>query len=343
MVRFANPDALYLLLLIPAGIVFYFFSFRWKRRALQAFGNVALLQKLMAGVSRGRQRLKATLLLMALFFFIIALARPQIGTRLEEVQREGVDILVAVDVSLSMNARDIQPSRLEKARHEINSLISRLRGDRVGIIAFAGDAFLHCPLTLDYGAARLFLNALETGIIPVPGTAIDRAIEVALKAFESSQHNSKVLILITDGENHTGDIEPVLEKAREQGVTIYTVGIGSPEGSPIPIFDASGRRTGFKKDERGEVVMTRLDEVTLERIAVQTGGSYFRASGSEQELEKIYEKISQMEKQEFGSVRFTQYEERYQIFLLIGLVLLLIEQIVPERKRVQQEWKGRFA
>ncbi len=343
MIRFGNPQALYLLLLIPAAVVFYVLVFRWKLRALQRFGNLELMRKLMVGLSRGRQILKATLIVLSLLLIILALARPQIGTRIEEVKREGVDILVAVDVSLSMNAKDVAPSRLEKAKHEVASLLKKLRGDRIGIIAFAGDAFLHCPFTLDYGAARLFMDALEPGIIPDPGTAIDRAIALALKSFESAERKYKVLILITDGENHGGDLKPLIDQAEREGVVIYTVGIGSPEGVPIPVYDESGRQVGFKKDRSGKVVMTRLDELTLEKIALQTGGKYYRATSGEEELDKIYGEIAKMEKKELGSLRYTQFEDRYQYFLAMAVLLLILEILIPERKKVQQEWKGRFA
>lgn len=343
MIRFANSQALYLLALVPVGMVFFWLVFRWKTQSLARFGNLELVQKLTSGVSRGRQIFKASLLLAALFFFIIALARPQIGTRLEEVKREGVDILVAIDVSLSMHAKDVPPNRLEKAKHEVGSLLRALRGDRIGIIAFAGDAFLHCPLTLDYGAAKLFLDSLEPGIIPDPGTAIDRALEVALRSFESAERKYKVLVLITDGENHGGPLEPLVDRAEREGVVIFTVGIGSLEGVPIPLYDEYGRQKGFKQDRSGEVVMTKLDEVSLEKMALQTGGKYYRATGAEQELQKIYDDISKMEKKELGSVRFTQFEDRYQFFLFVAVVLLVLEIAIPERKRTEEAWKGRFA
>ncbi|MCA9734182.1 MAG: VWA domain-containing protein [Deferribacteres bacterium] len=342
MIRFANPIALYFLLFIPAGILFYYFVFRWKTKSLQRFGNLELMKKLTSGVSRGRQKFKASLVLSGMFFLILALARPQIGTRLEEVQREGVDILVAVDVSLSMNAKDIAPSRLEKAKHEVGTLIRQLAGDRIGIIAFSGDAFLHCPLTLDYGAAKLFLDALEPGTIADPGTNINRAITVALNSFDQKERKYKVLILITDGENHGGDLKPLIDQAEREGVVIHTVGIGSPEGVPIPVVNDQGIQTGFKKDRSGSVVTTKLDELTLEKIALQTGGKYFRASGSEDELDQIYSTITKMEKKELGAVKFTQYEDRYQYFLLFALLLLLWEILLPERVRIKAEWRGRF-
>lgn len=342
MIRFANSLILYLLLLVPVGIIFFYFVFRWKTKSMNRFGNSDLMQKLTSGVSRGRQKLKASLLLIGILFVIIALARPQIGTHLEEVKREGVDIIVAVDVSLSMQAKDIAPSRLAKAKHEVGTLIKQLAGDRIGIVAFAGDAFLHCPLTLDYGAAKLFLDALEPGVIADPGTAIDRALQVSLKAFDQKERKHKVLILITDGENHGADLKPLVEQAEREGVVIHTVGIGSPEGVPIPLLNQSGIQTGFKKDRTGTVVMTKLDEVTLEKLALQTGGKYFRASGAEDELDQIYSAIARMEKKNLGAVKFTQYEDRYQFFLFIALLVLVLEIFIPERKRIKAEWKGRF-
>lgn len=343
MIKFGNPIALYFLILIPAGIVFFVLVFKWKTRALSRFGNLELVRKLSSNVSRGRQITKVALYLLALLFLIVALARPQIGTRLEEVKREGIDLLIAVDVSLSMLAQDVPPSRLEKAKHEIGSLLKKLRGDRVGIIAFAGDAFLQCPLTLDYGAARLFLDALEPGIIPDPGTSIDRALEVAFESFSSAERKYKVLVLITDGENHGKELDPLIDEADRQGIVVYTVGIGSPEGVPIPVYDERGIQTGFKKDRSGKVVTTRLDELTLEKIAMKTGGKYYRATGAEQELDRIYDDIAKMEKKELGSVRFTQYEDRFQYFLAVAVLLLIFEMAIPERRKVQQEWKGRFA
>ena len=342
MIRFANAHILYFLLLVPLGIIFYYFVFRWKTKSMDRFGSSDLMRKLTSGVSRGRQKFKAFLLLFAMLFMIFGLSGPQIGTHLEEVQREGVDLIVAVDVSLSMQAKDIAPSRLEKAKHEVGTLIRQLAGDRIGIVAFAGDAFLHCPLTLDYGAAKLFLDALEPGVIADPGTAIDRALQVSLKAFDQKERKHKVLILITDGENHGADLKPLMEQAEREGVVIHTVGIGSPDGVPIPLVNANGIQTGFKKDRTGTVVMTKLDELTLEKIALQTGGKYFRASGAEDELDQIYSAISKMEKKDLGAVKFTQYEDRYQIFLLFALLLLLLEIVIPERRRIKTEWKGRF-
>jgi Ca-activated chloride channel family protein len=338
MLRFANSYLLYLLWLLPLLIVFYVVAFKAKKRAMAKFGTLDLIKKLSRNTSRGRQITKISLLLVAIFFLVLALARPQIGTRIEEVKREGVDVLVAIDVSKSMLARDIPPSRLDKAKHEVESFIDRLRGDRIGLIAFSGVAFVQCPLTLDYGAAKIFLDIMEPSLIPTPGTALGQAIQKAIDAFDQQERKHKVLVLITDGENHGENVMTFAEEAERQGVVIYTVGIGSPQGEPIPEPGGSG----FKKNRQGEVVITKLDEFTLEKIALQTGGKYFRATSGEEELDKIYDEISQMEKKELGSLQFSQFEDRFQYLVFFAMLLLVIEFLLPERVKVKQEWRGRF-
>ncbi len=342
MIRFAQIYALHLMWLIPLLIVFYFFAFRAKKRAMQKFGNLELLKKLSRNTSRARQFGKISLILFAIMFLVIALARPQIGTKLEEVKREGIDIVVALDVSRSMMARDIQPSRLEKAKHEVGGFIDRLRGDRIGLIAFSGVPFVQCPLTLDYGAAKIFLDIMDPDLIPTPGTNLGKVIEKAIETFDQKERKHKVMVLITDGEDHQGEVMKFAEAAEKEGIIIYCVGIGSPKGEPIPIAQDGNGEMGFKKDRSGQVVITKLDEITLEKIALQTGGKYFRASSGEDELDKIYKDIDSMDKKELGSLKFSQFEDRYQYFVVIGLLLLVIEFILPERKRIKQEWRGRF-
>ncbi|MDZ7342219.1 MAG: VWA domain-containing protein [candidate division KSB1 bacterium] len=342
MFRFDNVIYLHLLWLIPILIVFYVMVFRWKKAAMQRFGNLELIKKLTQSISRQRQLWKISLLLLAILFMILALAKPQIGTKLEEVKREGVDILIAIDVSLSMQAEDIKPNRLEKAKHMVSNLIDLFQGDRVGLIAFAGVPFVQCPLTLDYGAAKMFLEIMDTNLIPQPGTAIGAAIMKAMETFDQRERKHKVLILITDGEDHEGEPLKAAELAEKDGVVIHTVGIGSVQGVPIPLYNESGRNVGFKKDRDDQVVTSKLDEITLEKIALQTGGKYYRASGSESELKKLYEEISKMEKKELASLKFSQYEDRFQYLLIISLVLLVAEVFIPERRKVKEEWHGRF-
>lgn len=339
MIRFANEFALYLLLLVPVLIAFFVMVFRWKRKAMSRFGNLLLLEQLTPTFSRKRSVWKIALLLAALSFMILALARPQLGTALEEVKRKGVDVIVAIDVSESMNAQDIAPSRLDKARHEVSTLIDKLQGDRIGLIAFAGEAFVQCPLTLDYGAAKIFLDVLGPNLIPTPGTDLAKAMQAAIKSFESTERQHKVLVLITDGEHHGEDVMAVAEEAEREGLVIYTVGIGSAQGVPIPVEEQGG---GFKKSNRNEVVITKLDELTLEKIALQTGGKYYRASSSEAELDRIYEEISNMEKKELASLKFSQFEERFQYVLAIAFVLLLIEMLLSERRKAAANGRARF-
>jgi Ca-activated chloride channel family protein len=247
-----------------------------------------------------------------------------------------------MDVSKSMLAEDIPPSRLAKAKREVSNFIDRLRGDRIGLVAFAGEAFVQCPLTLDYGAAKIFLDIMDPGLIPTPGTALGEALSTSIKAFEQQERKHKVLVLITDGEDHQGDVLKWAEAAEKEGIVIHCVGIGSPQGEPIPVSEQGRSAQGFKKDRKGEVIITKLDEITLEKIALQTNGKYFRASSGEEELDRIYENIDQMEKKELGSMQFSQFEDRFQYLLIFALLLLAIELFIPERRIVRKEWRGRF-
>ena len=342
MLRFDNSLYLHLLWLAPLLTIFYVMAFRWKKKAMLRFGNLDLLKKLTISISKRRQYGKIALIIISIIFMIFSLARPQIGTRLEQVKREGLDILIAVDVSLSMKAEDIKPSRLDKAKHAVGNIIDILKGDRIGLIAFAGVPFVQCPLTLDYGAAKMFLDIMEPDLIPQPGTAVGDAILMAVKTFEQRERKHKVLLLITDGEDHGGEPLKAAELAEKEGVVIYTVGIGSVKGVPIPMYNKSGRNVGFKKDKKNQVVTSKLDELTLEKIALQTGGKYFRATGSESELQKIYDEISKMDKKELASMKFTQYEDRFQYFLILAIILLSLEVFISERRKIKQEWRGRF-
>ncbi len=343
MFRFAVEHVLYFYLAIPLLALFLRAAFLMRRRALERFGDAELVRKLSESVSRRRQVAKVVLVLLAVFFLITALARPQFGTRVETVTREGQDIVIALDLSASMLAEDIVPNRLEKAKHAVASLIDRLEGDRVGLVAFAGQAFVQSPLTVDYAAAKLFLDAMKPDLVPVPGTDLGQALDRSLGAFKSGASNHKVLILITDGEDHGEQSDAWIDRAVEDGVIVHTVGIGSSQGVPIPEFDQNGRRQGFKRDENGAVVTTRLDETTLQTIARETGGRYFRASANENELAALAETISAMDKRELDAQQVTQFEEQYRIFLGFALVLLVLEVFVSDRRRATGEWRGRFA
>jgi Ca-activated chloride channel family protein len=274
-----------------------------------------------------------------LFLLLLALARPQFGTRVETVKREGQDIFVALDVSLSMLAEDIRPNRLEKAKREISQLIDRLAGDRIGLIAFAGEAFVQCPLTLDYGASRLFLSAMDPELIPVPGTAIGEAIRKAMDSFSEEDRKSKVLVIITDGEDHIGGLSEILSDAAQEGIVIYTIGIGTLQGVPIPDSVRSG---SFKKDQQGQVILTRMNEGSLREIANTTGGQHFRVTTSATELDQIYAAVSGMEKKELSAREVTLFDEKFQPVLAVALMLLIAEFLLSGSRRFRREWQGRF-
>jgi len=342
MFRFAFSYMLYLYVLVPFVIFLFIVSEAKRRRALELFGNISAVQKLAWSVNRKARVWKRVLIVLTVVFLIFSIARPQYGTKLKIVKREGQDIVVALDVSTSMLAEDITPNRLEKAKHEISSMIDMLKGDRIGLIAFAGRAFVQCPLTLDYSAVKMFLGAIDTDIIPIPGTALGEAIKKAVTCYSQKDRKHKVLILITDGEDHAGKPLEAAKAALKEGVVIYTVGLGSRQGVPIPVLDERGNRTGFKKDRDGHVVMTKLDEATLQKIALETGGKYYRATSGEVELTKIYKDILKMEKKSLSSHQYTQFEDRFQPFILFAILLLFAEILLPDRKRDKHQWKGRF-
>ena len=343
MFRFVSTEILFGLLLVPALAAFFWRTHQARKRALARFGDLALMQKLSATLSRRARAAKSVLILLAVAFLILALARPQFGTRVETVRSEGQDVMVALDVSRSMLAEDVAPNRLERARLEIMRILLRLDGDRIGFVAFAGNAFVQSPLTVDYGAAALFLNAMDPALIPIQGTNLGEALTVALDAFEEGTRDHRVLIVVTDGEDHEGEIEEALERARDEAVRIHTVGIGSLDGVPIPEFTASGERSGFVRDESGAVVTTQLDESTLKHVAEATGGRYFPALGPGANLDLLVEEITGAEGRELEAREITQFEEQFQIFLGFALVLLLAEGLIPERRRKKEAWAGRFS
>lgn len=342
MFRFGADSMLFGYVLVPLLGALYWWARGRKQRDLARLGDAELLGRLTATVSRRGQVAKATLLLVVVGLLVTALARPQFGSRVETVRREGRDIVIALDLSASMVAEDIAPNRLEKAKFAIADLIARLDGDRVGLVAFAGEAFVQSPLTLDYGAATLFLNAMDTEMISVQGTNLGQAVEVALDAFGDTDRRDRVLVVITDGEDHEGQVEPAIERATNEGVQIFTVGIGSTDGVPIPDVDATGRTSGFRRDDDGTVVTTRLDEASLQTIAARTGGVYYRASPAGTELASLAEEVSAGEGQEFEAEQVTLFDEQYQIFLGLALVLLFAESLVPDRRRLHATWTGRF-
>lgn len=330
MIRWGNEGVLFLLISVPLLALFlYYVKERNGRRLLERFSSAALLGLIAPNLSFTRKRLKDLLLLAALTLAIIALADPQVGTRIEEVKREGIDLVVAVDVSRSMLARDIAPSRLEKAKHEVRGLLDRLSGDRVALVAFSGRAVIECPLTLDYGAAEIFLDVLDPNLVSLPGTSLAEAVRTSLKAFQGESQAGKAILLITDGEDHQEKVMEAIGEAKEKGVVIHAVGIGSPQGVPIPLGDLGGE---FKKDDQGNVVVTRLNEGLLQQMAAETGGIYQRCSSSQDELDAVVGAIAGLQKGELGSREFTQYEHRYQPFLILALLALVLEHLLSDRR-----------
>lgn len=332
--RFAAPENFLLLFGVLAMGLFILWALARKKKLLARFGDIPLIMKNAPYISFPRQRTKAIMLILAMVFLTFALARLQFGTHLELLSREGLDIVVALDVSNSMLARDMKPNRLDKAKQEIMGIIDRLKGDRIALIAFAGEAFIQCPLTLDYAAARFLLDAVDNSSISIQGTSISAALEMATKAFNQKEKKHKVMLLLTDGEDHGGDAIEAAEAARTEGIKIYTVGIGSPEGEPIPILDRSGTQVGFKKDEAGEVIVSRLDEMTLQKVSLATGGKYYHATAGEIELNRIFDEISKLEKKELEGTLVTRYDDRFQWPLLLVVFLVVGEFFVPERKKI---------
>lgn len=342
MFRFAASEWLWALFVIPLLALAFGYSASRRRRALARFADAPLVRKLTASVSTEARRVKAALTLAAVAMALVALARPQFGTRVETVRAVGQDIMIAVDLSQSMLAEDVAPNRLERARLAILRLMRQLDGDRIGLVAFAGDAFVQSPLTIDYSAAALFLGAMEPDLVPVPGTDLGVALRVSLDALAEARE-SRVLVVVTDGEDHEDTFDAEIQRARAAGVRIHMVGIGSPDGVPIPEYDAEGQRRGFLRDEEGNVVTTRLDEATLQRIARETGGRYVQAAAGGTAFDDLIDEIARAEGEELDDQEITQFEEQYQIFLGLALLLLLIEIAVPDRRRTREAWLGRFA
>jgi len=290
-----------------------------------------LMDSIVASVSKRKQKIKAVFVIAALLFIIFSLVQPKWGYHWEDVERRGIDLVVAVDTSRSMLADDIKPNRLQAAKREISDLINVIDGDRVGLVAFAGTAFLQCPLTLDYGAFNLFLDDINTNLIPVGGTSFGEAIKKSMSAFSSKLKKHKAIVLITDGEDHQGNAMEMAKAAKEQGIVVYTVGVGKKEGAYIRLKDGKGNET-LLKDREGQVVKTRLDEVLLNKIALETGGAYTPAYGTQWGLANIYTNIiGNMEEKQLGGRKIKLYENRFQIPLFIALILIMLESLIGER------------
>ena len=335
MIAWRAQLALGALALVPAAGLFFAWAFRERDRALAAFIEVALLPTVVPDLDRRRRRRRALLCTATVAALALALAGPMWGFHWEEVRREGVDVVVALDTSKSMLATDVAPNRLARAKLAVEDLLAQLHGDRIGLVAFAGTAFVQCPLTLDRNAFRESLEAVEVGLIPRGGTNLTVAVDTGLDAFEGHQGSHQALVLITDGEDHEGRLAEATKRAADRGVKIFTVGIGTADGELIPTAES-----GFLKDRKGQVVKSRLGEDTLKKLAIDTGGVYLHATGADLGLADLYrDHIATMEKRELASTLERRYEHRYQIPLGLALILLIVEALTGERRIERLAWR----
>jgi len=338
VLRFEHPDLLYWLILIPVLVIIYILVRLRQDKIFKRFAEVRMRDYLVPQRSRRRDLFKFVVFLMMIACLVLGLANLQSGSKMEEVKREGIDLYIAVDVSNSMNAQDIVPSRLDRSKQAINKLISELQGDRVGVIVFADKAFVQLPITTDYAAAKMFLSSVNTNSVASQGTAIGEAINLAVNSFADDER-SKAIVVISDGEDHEN--EAAMDAAREaakKGIKIYTIGMGLPDGAPIPEY-RNGRMIGYKKDKNGGTIVTRLNEDMLSRIADAGGGLYVRASNSNVGLEKVYDDISKMDKTEIETQVFTDYEDQFQWFVGMAIILLLVEIFLSSGKK---KWESKL-
>ena len=327
MLYFANIQYLWLLLLVPLFPVAYAIFRKMRRRRMEKLGDKALMERLMPSWSRSRGWWQVSFFSLGFAFFVIGLSRPLIGAKLKEHETKGAEVVIALDVSNSMLAQDYSPNRLERAKLAIARIVDKLRDDRIGLVVFAGGAYVQLPVTTDYVSAKMFLNSISTESVPVQGTALGEAINTSARSFSAQSEKSRAIIVITDGENHEDDPVGAAKNAAEMGIRVFTIGVGSPEGKPIPLKEG-----GLLKDRNGEIVVTRLDEDILKQVAEVGGGAYVRAGNSEFGLNPIIDEIRKMESEKFNSVVFEEYDEQYMYFFAIALAFFVLEGLIGQRK-----------
>ncbi len=326
MLYFANPQYFWLLLLVPLVPVLYGILRALRLKRIRAFGDESLVRSLMPSWSGAKGWVRVILWSLAFMCFVLGLARPQMGAKLKEHEAKGAEIMICLDVSNSMLARDYSPSRLDRAKLAISRVVDRLQGDRIGLIIFAGSSFVQLPITTDYVSAKMFLGNIDTGSVPVQGTAIGDAILTAAKSFSAQSEKSRAIIIITDGENHEDDAVEAARQAASLGIKVYTIGVGSLRGEPIPM---NGE---LLKDSQGNIVVTRLDENTLRQIASEGGGAYVHAGNEEFGLTPIIEDIKKMEEEKYNSIIFEDFDEQFMYFFAAALALLVIEMLIGQRR-----------
>ena len=326
MINFAQPTYLLLIFLIPVFFILQALVLSLRRRRIRKMGDERLVSLLMPSYSRAKTWVRLTLFSIGFFFLVIGLSRPQIGAKLKEHKTRGAEIMIVLDVSNSMLAEDYSPNRLERAKLAISRLVDKLRDDRIGLVVFAGNSFVQLPITTDYVSAKMFLSSISTESVTIQGTAIGEAINTAVKSFSAQSEKSRAVIVITDGENHEDDPVQAASQAAQLGVKVYTIGVGSPEGKPIPVGGE------LMKDKDGNIVVTRLAEAVVRDVASAGGGLYVRAGNNEFGLNPIIEDIRKMDDEEFNSIVFEEYDEQFASFLAIALLFFVVEMLVGERR-----------
>ncbi len=331
MFRFENPLYLWLLALIPVLMLFYTVVFYRRKKRLRVLGEEKVIAPLMDGVSGFKRNFKAFLSLLILSSMILGVAQPQFGSKLQKVKRKGVELIIALDISNSMMAEDIKPNRLARAKMAISKLISQLHNDKLGLIVFAGEAYTQLPMTTDYAAAKMFLETISPDIIRQQGTAIGAAIRLASESFETDKNNTKALIVITDGENHEDDAIEAANEAKEKGIVVHTIGMGLEKGAPIPVKNRYGA-VDFKKDNQGNIVISKLDETLLKQVAAAGEGLYIRANNANTGLQKLFDEIAKMDKVDLEAKVYTAYDEKFQYAFGAAFLLLLLDMLLSNRR-----------
>ncbi len=329
--EFAYQEYLYLLILVPFFFLIYGLLRIARKKKIRKLGDPELVEQLMPSFSRSKGWVKIALFSLAFIFFILGMARPRVGSRLTEKKVQGVEIMIALDVSNSMLAQDYRPNRLENAKFAISKLVDRMRDDRLGLVIFAGQSFVQLPITTDYVSAKMFLNSISTESVPLQGSVLEDAIRTCARSFGSENDKSRAIILISDGESHEGNPVQAAKDAAEYGIRVYTIGIGSSRGVPIPMPGADGNPT-YLKDENGNLVVTKLDAATLQEVAVAGKGIYVHAKPDDLGLGHILEDIDKLEKDTFTMVSFEEYDEQYMYFFALALVFFVLEMLVGDRK-----------
>mgnify|MGYP002512937871 FL=1 len=333
MINFAQAQFLALLLLIPFFFVIQALVLKLRKNRIRKFGDENLVRQLMPSYSASKVWIRLTFFALGFFFFVIGLSRPQIGAKIKEHETKGAEIMIALDVSNSMLAEDYSPNRLDRAKLAISRLVDKLRDDRIGLIVFAGNSFVQLPITTDYVSAKMFLNSISTESVPIQGTAIGEAINTAIRSFSAQSEKSRAVIVITDGENHEDDPVAAAKQAAEMGVRVFTIGVGSPEGKPIPMDGE------LLKDKDGNIVVTRLDESVLQDVAAAGNGAYVRAGNSEFGLNPIIDDIRKMEDEKYSSIVFEEFDEQFMYFMAIALFFFVLEMLIGDRRSKRHLFK----